>query len=93
VATSKSKKHKKKSQAQHRQQHSQTKDHQREAHHEHLPKAGTAEDDAYLLRRSREDLLDFGLAPRKRGWINALIAIGVLLALGLAILGLLALTL
>ena len=93
MASSKANKRKKKAQAQHRQQHAHDKSHQRETHHEHLPKAGTAEDDAYLLRRSREDLVDFGLAPRKRGWVNALIAIGVLLALGLAILGLLALTL
>jgi hypothetical protein len=92
VATSKAKKRKKKAQAQHRQQHAQSKDRDRSAHHEHLPKAGTAEDDAYLLRRSREDIVDFGLTERKRGPINGVIIVAVLLFVGLAVLGLIAIT-
>ena len=50
----------------------------------HLPKVGTPADDAYRMERSREDLLDFGLArPRSRGanWIIAVVAV-VVLALG-----------
>jgi hypothetical protein len=39
-----------------------------------LPKVGTPADDAYRLKRSREDLVDFGLARGKRGGLNWLIA-------------------
>jgi hypothetical protein len=92
VATSKAKKRKKKAQAQHRQQHAQAKDHDRSAHHDHLPKTGTAEDDAYLLRRSREDIIDFGVTERKRGVVNGVIIVAVLLFVGLAVLGLIAIT-
>jgi hypothetical protein len=92
MATSKAKKRKKKTQAQHRQQHATAKQHERDAHHEHLPKAGTAEDDAYLLRRSREDIVDFGLTQRKRGAVNGVIIVGILLFVGLSVLGLIALT-
>jgi hypothetical protein len=92
MASSKAKKRKKKSQAQHRQQHAQAKTHERAEHQQHLPKAGTAEDDAYLLRRSREDILDFGLTERKRGPLNGVIIVGVLLFVGLAVIGLIAIT-
>jgi hypothetical protein len=95
MATSKAKKRKKRQQAQRRQQHSTAKAHAREAEgkHEHLPRTGTEADDAYLLRRSREDLVDFGLTQRKRGWVNAVIVVTVLVVLGFAIWGLLLLTL
>ena len=92
MATSKAKKRKKKTQAQHRQQHNQQKDSQRESHHQHLPKTGTAEDNAYLLRRSREDIVDFGLTERKRGPVNAAIIVAVLVFVGVAVVGLIALT-
>ena len=92
MATSKAKKRKKKTQAQHRQQHAKTKDHQRETHHDHLPKAGTAEDDTYLMRRSREDIVDFGLTDRKRGPLNGIIVVAILLFVGLAVIGLIAIT-
>lgn len=39
-----------------------------------LPKVGTPADDAYRLKRSREDLVDFGLAGGKRGTVNWVIA-------------------
>lgn len=77
----KSKSSKKKQQAQHRQQHNTQKSHDRDAHREHLPKTGTAADDEYLLRRSREDLADFGLTRVKGGWVTVTIAIFVVLAL------------
>ncbi len=77
----KSKSSKKKQQAQHRQQHNVAKSHDRDAHREHLPKTGTKADDEYLLRRSREDLTDFGLTRVKRGWVNVVIAVFVVLAL------------
>jgi hypothetical protein len=92
VATSKAKKQKKRKQAQQRQQHTKQKDHERASHHEHLPKTGTAEDDAYLLRRSREDLLDFGLAKAKKGPLNAILIVGVLLALAAGVLWLIYIT-
>lgn len=92
MATSKAKKHKKKVQAQKRQQHAKQKDRVRDDHREHLPKAGTREDDAYLLRRSREDLVDFGVTRHKKGWVNAALIVGVLVALGIGVLWLLAIT-
>ncbi len=92
MATSKANKHKRKVQAQRRQAHAKGKDRTRNEHHEHLPKTGTAEDDAYLLRRSREDLVDFGVTRSKRGGVNAVLAIGVLIALALGVLWLLAIT-
>ncbi|MBI2704926.1 MAG: hypothetical protein HYX32_06515 [Actinobacteria bacterium] len=92
MATSKAKKQKKKAQAQRRQAHNKQKGRTRDEHREHLPKTGTAEDDAYLLRRSREDLLDFGLADRKRGWVNAVLIVGVLVALALGVLWLIYIT-
>ena len=39
-----------------------------------LPKVGTPADDAYRLKRSQEDLVDFGLARGKRGALNWLFA-------------------
>ncbi|MEZ5141210.1 MAG: hypothetical protein R2726_23365 [Acidimicrobiales bacterium] len=76
-------KKKKQAQARARAQHRQQKEKQRQAQHTHLPKAGTKEDDDYLLRRSREDVVDFGLAPVKRGavnWVIVLVVIGLFVA-------------
>jgi hypothetical protein len=77
----KSKSSKKKQQAQHRQQHNTQKSRERDAGRQHLPKTGTKADDEYLLRRSREDVTDFGLTRVKRGWVTIAIAIVVVLAL------------
>lgn len=70
-----------KKQAQHRQQHNAAKARDRDAHREHLPKTGTKADDEYLLKRSREDLVDFGLTRVRGGWVNIAIAVVVVLAL------------
>jgi hypothetical protein len=77
----KSKNAKKRQQAQKRQQHNVAKSHARDAQRTHLPKTGTKADDDYLLRRSREDLVDFGLPKAKRGWLNIVIAVFVVMAL------------
>ena len=63
-----------KQQAQHRQAHQVAKSRDRDVGREHLPKTGTAKDDEYLLRRSREDLVDFGMTRSKGGLINWVIA-------------------
>lgn len=49
-----------------------------------LPKVGTPEDNAYVFKKSREDLIDFGLTRSKGGMVNWLIigAILVVLAVG-----------
>ena len=70
-----------KKQAQHRQQHNVAKARERDAERHHLPKTGTAADDAYLLHRSREDVVDFGLTKARRGWVNIAIAVVVVMAL------------
>jgi hypothetical protein len=70
-----------KQQAQHRQAHNVAKARERDAHREHLPKTGTAADDEYLLKRSREDIVDFGLTKVRGGWVN--IAIGAVVVLAL----------
>jgi hypothetical protein len=49
-----------------------------------LPKVGTPKDDAYRLKHSREDVVDFGLMEPKKGilnWIIVAVVVG-LLALG-----------
>lgn len=80
----KSKSSKKRAAAQKRQQHNAKKEHERDQHREHLPKTGTAADDEYLLRRSREDLVDFGLTRDKGGWVTiALIITAVVVVAGL----------
>ncbi len=82
MATSKSaKKRKRKQQAQHRQQHNAVKARAREDTRTHLPKTGTSADDDYLLHRSREDLVDFGLTRVRGGWVNIVIAVVVVAAL------------
>lgn len=58
----------------------------------HLPKVGTPADNAYRLRRSREDLLDFGLIKVPRGAARSIIAgIAIVVAL-LVVLAFIALT-
>ena len=70
--------------AQKRQQHSAKKAHERDENRTHLPKTGTHADDEYLLRRSREDLVDFGLTNGKGSWATvALVALVVLVIVGL----------
>ena len=40
----------------------------------HLPKVGTPADNAYRLKRSREDLLDFGLIKIPKGAARPIMA-------------------
>ena len=49
-----------------------------------LPKVGSPEDDAYIMKRSRQDLVDFGLHKGRRGPASAVIlaAVAVLLVVG-----------
>jgi hypothetical protein len=49
-----------------------------------LPKVGTPKDNAYVLKRSREDLVDFGLTKHKSGAVSWIILVAVLafLAIG-----------
>lgn len=53
--------------------------------HDHLPKVGTPADNAYRLRRSREDLVAFGEFRNSRGPAPAVIAVlvGLLFVLGI----------
>ncbi len=85
MATSKNAKKRKQSQKQHqaqkRQAHAADKSRERDHQRDHLPKTGTAEDDAYLLRRSREDVVDFGLTKAKGGAVTWIIAALVVIAL------------
>ncbi len=85
VASSKNAKKRKqaqrKQQAQHRQSHQVERSRTRDASREHLPKTGTKADDDYLMRRSKEDLVDFGLTGARPGWINWAIGAVVFLAL------------
>jgi len=74
MASSKSAKRnnaKQKSQQQ-RTEHHNTKAAHKETHH--LPKVGTPENDAYRLKRSREDVVDFGLFRGSKGpWPTILV--------------------
>jgi ferric-dicitrate binding protein FerR (iron transport regulator) len=71
---------------QHQKQQSANKQHKRdhEQSHTHLPKVGSPEDDAYIQRKRREDLIDFGLTSGRTrqilGIVLAVFAIGALLA-------------
>lgn len=49
-----------------------------------LPKVGSPKDNAYIMKRSREDLVDFGLSNKRRGPANAIILglVAVLLGVG-----------
>jgi hypothetical protein len=53
--------------------------------HDHLPKVGTPADNAYRLRRSREDLVAFGEFRNSRGPTPVIIAVlvGLLFVLGI----------
>lgn len=53
--------------------------------HTHLPKSGTAPDNAYLNRRRKEDLLAFGefRASKGKGPVIVGVAVGLLFALGI----------
>jgi hypothetical protein len=57
-----------------------------------LPKVGTPADNAHVLHESREDLIDFGLTPRRRGPANMVIIALVVAFLALGVVGLLVLT-
>jgi hypothetical protein len=57
-----------------------------------LPKVGTPADEQYVLKHSREEVVDFGLMPRKRGAINGVLVIVIIGLLILALIGLLFLT-
>jgi hypothetical protein len=57
-----------------------------------LPKVGTPADNAYIMERSREDIVDFGLMPRKRGAINGVLVVAILGLLALALIAFLFLT-
>jgi sRNA-binding protein len=97
VATKKKKQAQAKARAQHRQQKAKQKEKARAEHHTHLPKAGTKAgtkaDDDYLLRRSREDLVDFGVnESHRRGTVNWVIVVAVLALFVVGAVGLLILT-
>lgn len=64
--------------------HKKTKKPRKPQHH--LPKVGTPADNAYRLKRSREDLLDFGLikVSRTTGRIVGVVAIVVIFLVVLA---------
>ena len=81
MANKKQKQAQKRRQAQKRQVHDVAKSRDRDHEREYLPKTGTKADNAYLLRRSREDVVDFGLMKGKGGWITVAIAILVVMAL------------
>lgn len=51
--------------------------HERSHQHEHLPKVGTPDEQAYLLRRRRADLVDFGRIPVGRAVAVALAVLAV----------------
>lgn len=59
----------------------------RETAHDHLPKVGSAADDEYRLRRSREDLVGFGEFRRSKGPWPTILTIGVAVLFALGILG------
>jgi hypothetical protein len=58
----------------------------------HLPKVGTPADDAYRLRRSREDVVDFGLTRSRGRGLNVVLAAIAILVLVLGVVALIALT-
>jgi hypothetical protein len=58
----------------------------------HLPKVGTPADDAYRMRRSREDLVDFGVGRSRSRGTNVVIAGIALLFLVLLIIAVIAIT-
>jgi hypothetical protein len=68
-----------------------TKKQQRKPH-QPLPKVGTPASNAYAMKHSREDVVDFGLTPRKRGKANVILAVAIVALMLLALFGFLFLT-
>lgn len=69
--------------------HKKTKTPRKPQHH--LPKVGTPADNAYRQKRSRQDVVDFGVGRRRGGlsWLVAAILVVVIIG---AVIGLIALT-
>lgn len=82
-AVAKSKK-KKRQQAQQRAKHrAQVEKRREQTRHDPLPKVGTPKDDAYRLKHSRQDLVNFGLTPARKGpvnWLIVIFVVGLLIA-------------
>jgi hypothetical protein len=57
-----------------------------------LPKVGTPASNAYARQHAREDVVDFGLTPRKRGATNIVLAVLIIAVMLLALFGFLFLT-
>ncbi|MEI7593963.1 MAG: hypothetical protein WCK41_12210 [Actinomycetes bacterium] len=57
--------------------------------HQHLPKVGTPADNAYLVKESRKDLIDFGVNHRRSSRTGIIVLVVVLLFLALGVVGLL----
>jgi hypothetical protein len=70
---------------QRRTEHHNTKAAEKEVHH--LPKVGTPANDAYRLKRSREDVVDFGRFRTSKGPWPTILAILVSVLVGLAFIG------
>jgi hypothetical protein len=60
--------------------------------HQPLPKVGTPASNAYALEHSRNDVVDFGLMPRKRGKANVVLAVVIIAVMLLALFAFLFLT-
>lgn len=58
----------------------------------HLPKVGTPADNAYRLKRSREDLLDFGLIKIPKGAARPIIGGIAIVVVLLVVLAFIAIT-
>lgn len=58
----------------------------------HLPKVGTPADDAYRLKQSRRDVVDFGVNRGRGGGATWLIAVIVIFLLVVGVIGFIALT-
>jgi hypothetical protein len=58
----------------------------------HLPKVGSPADDAYRLRRSREDVVDFGLTRARGRGMNVMLVVIAILVLALGVISLIVLT-
>ncbi len=57
-----------------------------------LPKVGTPKDEAYVLKRSREDLIDFGVNRHRKAPSTAVILVVIAVVVALGVVGLIALT-
>jgi len=60
--------------------------------HHHLPKVGTPQNDAYRLKRSREDLVNFGLTHPGRSTLTWVLGIVAVIFLLLTIISFIAIT-